>query len=214
VHGQAYFSRLPFFETIARPGGRVTGFIRDPASFAKRVELMQGFCPSIQRIGALVSAELGGDETFLEYLASENERLRHSRAVLVPFFMRDLELLSSLPGLIRTERLDALIVGVPPSWRGQFDKVTAAMRALGIPHIYPYVSAVEQGGALAAQPAPYDVAKTGAEYIARIAHGEKAGEIPVQIRRAYDIAVHTERIRDFKGCDPRRIAKIATRFYP
>ena len=214
VHGQTYLSRLPIFQSIARPGGRVTGFLRDPASFAKRVELLQGFCPSIRRIGTVVSAELRNDGQFLDFLATENDRLRANDAVLVPLYMHDLDLLPSLPAIIATSRLDALIVGVPVSVRERFSEVISAMRSLGIPHIYPFVSAVERGGALAAQPAPYDIAKTGAEYISRIAHGEKAGDIPVQIRRNYDIAVHTERIKDFKGCDPRRIAKIATRFFP
>jgi ABC-type uncharacterized transport system substrate-binding protein len=214
VHGQTYVSRLPAFKSIARPGGRVTGFLRDPASFAKRVEVLQGFCSSVRRVGAIISADLRNDEQFLEFLSAENDRLRVNGALLVPLYMQDLDLLPSLPAIIETSRLDALIVGIPVSVRERFGEVTSAMQSLRIPHIYPFVSAVEHGGALAAQPSPYDIAKTGAEYISRIAHGEKAGEIPVQIRRTYDIAVHTERIKDFKGCDPRRIARIATRFFP
>jgi hypothetical protein len=88
------------------------------------------------------------------------------------------------------------------------------LKQLGIPHLYNLVTMVERGGALAAQPARFNIARTGAEFISRIAHGEPAGDIPVQISRAYDIVLHTERIRDFRGCDPRRIAKIANRFLP
>src|SRR5438876_6222419 len=39
--GQATLRWMPFIETAARPGGRVTGFIREGISFAKDVELLQ-----------------------------------------------------------------------------------------------------------------------------------------------------------------------------
>src|SRR5207237_6793657 len=104
----------------------------------------------------------------------------------------------------RSHRIDALIISYTTDIRDRFDEVRSALQSLGIPHIYNLVNAVEQGGALGAQPGGFDIGKTGAEYISRIAHGEAPAEIPVQLSRSYDIAVHTERIQDFRGCDPRR----------
>jgi putative ABC transport system substrate-binding protein len=212
--GAGFVTKLPWVASVARPGGRVTGFIRDPPSLAKRVELLQSFCPSLKRIGNLIGIESKTDDVFIDFLNHENERLRGRDAVIVPLYMRGLDLLESLPEVIRAERLDALVVSVSIQVRDRIDEVSAAMHALGIPHIYSVTGLVEQGAALGAQPANFDIAKTAAEYISRIAHGEAAAEIPIQISRAYDIAMHTERIKDFKGCDPRRIAKIATRFFP
>ena len=214
VHGQGHVRRMPYFKSTARPGGRVTGFLRDPADLAKRVEMLQGFCTSIRRIGFTASADLRTDPDFIEFVAVANDQLRLRGAVIVPVFTTGIEIFPALPSIVREQQFDALFISLPPDVRQHFNQIVATLRELRIPHIYSLVSAVERGGAFAAQPAPYDIARTGAEYISRIAHGEPPGQIPVQIRRAYDIAVHTERISDFRGCDPRRIAKIATRFYP
>jgi hypothetical protein len=165
-------------------------------------------------VGAVVSADLSSDPEFVDYVAHENQLLRNRGATIVPLYSTGLDWLASLPDLIRDHRLDALNVGGSVEVRRRFDAVSRALQTLGVPHIYSNVWMVEHGGAFAAQPAAFDIARTGAEYISRIAHGVSPGDIPVQINRAYDIAVHTERIKEFKGCDPRRIAKIATSFFP
>jgi ABC-type uncharacterized transport system substrate-binding protein len=214
ITGQAFLWKLQFFQTLSRPGGRVTGFIRDPSSFAKSVDLLQTFCPAVRRVGVVVNADLSADGEFVDYIAHENESLRSRGSVIIPLYSNGLDWLASLPKLIRDNRLDALNIGGSSEVRRRFGELASVLQTVGIPHIYSSVSMVELGGGFAAQPARFDVARTGAEYISRIAHGTSPGEIPVQINRAYDIAVHTEHIRDFKGCDPRRIAKIANLFYP
>jgi len=213
--GQAFLWKMKdFVDSLSRPGGRVTGFIRDPSGFAKSVELLQTFCPAVRRVGAVVNADLSTDREFIDYIAHENQSLLGRGAVIIPLYTNGLDWLASLPKLIRDNRLDALNIGVSIEVRRRFGEVAGVLQALGIPHIYGYVAMVQRGGAFAAQPAAFDVARTGAEYISRIAHGVSPADIPVQINRAYDIAVNTQRIKDFKGCDPRRIAKIANSFFP
>jgi putative ABC transport system substrate-binding protein len=212
--GEGLFAHMSFFRTIAKPAGQVTGFIRIPSSLAKRVELLQSFCPRIVRVGAPVDAELSSDPVFLENLAQENHLLEARGAIVIPLYVSAQDIISALPAEIDRQKLDALDIGYSIAVRTRFNELKSLLRRLRIPHIYNQVTAVERGGALAAQAARFNIAKTGAEYISRIAHGEPAGDIPVQVSRAYEIVLDTERIKDFRDCDPRRIAKLATGFSP
>jgi putative ABC transport system substrate-binding protein len=212
--GEGFLSEMPFFASVAKPGGRVTGFLRSPSSLAKRVELLQGFCPRVRRVGYLADEAQQHDEVFLEDLRAENERLAPNGAVVIPLYSKGSDIVAELPRIVRERGLDALDIGVSPAVLNGIAGLEAALEALRLPHVYSRLTVMSQGGALAAQPVPYDVARMGAEYIARIAQGESPSEIPVQISRAYDIGVNVGRIKSFAGCDPRRVARIATRFYP
>jgi ABC-type uncharacterized transport system substrate-binding protein len=106
--GQAFLSEMTYFASTARPGGRVTGFIRDVASFAKSAELLQSFCPSIRRVGALIGSDLSGDPDFVRYLAHENELLRGSGATIIPIYsVLDAK---ALQRIVRENSLDALSI--------------------------------------------------------------------------------------------------------
>ena len=210
--GEAIIENLPYVKTVAQPGGRVTGFFRQVNQLSKRVELLQGFCPRVRKVGMVITSDCL-EFSFLEFLDRESRLLRKSGIAVMPLYL-GVDQFSSLPALIRDNNLDALAITYDLNVRDRFSEVRAIVEPLGIPHVYNQAQAVQNGGAFAAQPAAFDFVKTGAEYIVRIAHGEKAGDIPIQISRAYDIVINTERIQDFKGCDARRIARIATRFYP
>jgi putative ABC transport system substrate-binding protein len=211
--GEVIIENLPDVNTVAQPGGRVTGFFRQVNRLSKRIELLQGFCPSVRNVAFVVNAALVSNTVFLEYMDRESRLLRKSGIAVMPLYL-GVDQFSLLPALIRDNHLDALDIAYTPEVRDHLAEIKALLGSLGIPHVYTHAQAVQNGGAFAAQPAAFDFVKTGAEYIVRIAHGEKAGDIPIQISRAYDIVINTERIQNFKGCDARRIARIATRFYP
>jgi ABC-type uncharacterized transport system substrate-binding protein len=192
----------------------VTGFLRNPSSLAKRIELLQSFCRDVRRVGYLAETSLSSDSVFLNDLEAENDRLKPNGAVAIPIYSNGIDILPEFPRIVRDLHLDAIDIGVSPAVANGIEALEAALAALGLPHIYSRLTVMSDGGALAAQPVPYDVARMGAEYIARIADGESPADIPVQISRAYDIGVNIGRIKAFHGCDPRRIARIATRFYP
>ncbi len=211
--GEVIIGNLPDVKTVAQPGGRVTGFFRQVNQLSKRVELLHGFCPSVRKVGFVANPAFVSSTVFLEYMDRESRLLRKSGIAVMPLYL-GVDQFSALPALIGANHLDALDIPYTLDVRDHLSEIKAIVASLGIPHVYNLAQAVQNGGAFAVQPAAFDFVKTGAEYIVRIAHGEKAGDIPIQISRAYDIVINTERIQDFKGCDARRIARIATRFYP
>ena len=191
----------------------MTGFLKQVNQISKRAELLRSFCPSVQRVGVVAGVDSASDVVFLDNLAKENNKMRRRGMVAVPLYLR-IDEFPKLPALILENNLDALAIVFNLDVKTNFLQVRAVVEALHIPHIHSDVRAVQDGGAFAAQPVGFDFVKSGAEYIARIARGEKPGDIPIQISRAYDIVVNTDLIQKFKGCDPRRIARIATKFYP
>ena len=213
LSGEAVLENLPYIHSVARPGGRVTGFLRQTGQLSKRVELLQSFCPAVRTVGVINVPSAEGRIDFVEYIAHEDALLRVSGSRVVSLFIGSgrLEL---LPELVRKHRIDALDIVYNLDVRDHLPQVLSALASLGLPYVFNRVQPVEQGAALGTQPAAFDFARTGAEYIVRIANGEKPGEIPIQISRAYDIAVNSARIQGFRGCDPRRIARITTRFLP
>jgi|KBSMisStandDraft_5_1062788.scaffolds.fasta_scaffold507749_1 putative ABC transport system substrate-binding protein len=177
-----------FVESMARPGGNVTGFVQFEYSLsAKWIELLKQIAPSITRVAVLrdaaitsgigqfaviqsVAPSLGVDVTAINvHDAAEIERA-------VTAFAR-----SSNGGLILTASALAAV---------HRELITSLAAKHKLPAIYYRRYFVTSGGLASYGPDVPDHFRRAAGYVDRILKGEKPADLPVQAPTKYETVIN------------------------
>jgi ABC-type uncharacterized transport system substrate-binding protein len=174
-------------ESLARPGGNVTGLSNQSAGLAgKRLELLREVVPSLRRIAVLVNVgypgavlEVSELHPAARTLGLETIMLEIQRAEeIVPAF-------ETLKG-----RANAVyVVGDPlvNSTRAQIHTLTVSGR---MPAIYNTRDFVEAGGMMSYGPNIPDLFRRAAEMVDKILHGAKPANIPVEQPTKFEFVVN------------------------
>jgi putative tryptophan/tyrosine transport system substrate-binding protein len=177
-----------FIESMARPGGNVTGFTQFEYSLAgKWLELLKEIAPRVTRVAVMRDPTRGpgiGQFAVIQAMAP-------SHAVeLTPINAND-------PAETRTARIAAfasspnggLIVTVGGTAVHRDVAITAAAKNR-LPAIYPYRYFVADGGLISYGPDTIDQYRRAAGYIDRILKGEKPADLPVQAPTKYQLVIN------------------------
>ena len=174
-------------ESLARPGGNVTGVSDQQADLAsKRVELLREAIPGLHRLAILANVgyhdsvfELADVETTARRLGLEAVRLEIRRAEdIAPAFQ-------ALKG-----QADALYVvsdGLVSANRARI--VTFALTAR-LPTFWGAREYVQPGGLLSYGPSFPDLFRRAAEITDKILHGSKPTDIPVEQPTKFDFVIN------------------------
>jgi len=163
--------------SLSRPGGNVTGISLLASDYsAKWLGLLKELLPNLHRVAALWSPDNPS-------VAREIEQLRvASRTLgidLTVFPAGRLEIEDSFNS-ISNGRFDALVVTTDPfieSYTGRIIALTADRR---LPAIYPFSTAVEQGGLMSYSADLFAMWRRAASYVDRILKGEHPGDLPIE----------------------------------
>ena len=125
--------RIGLVESLARPGGNVTGFAQPFIELiGKRIEIAREAIPDIRRIGVLGAS--GNNPTAVEV---QNEFARLSAAVGLEFQLRP----STPPGFeaslawVKSADVDALYIASTPFLGANIDRLVAVATQRGLPLI-------------------------------------------------------------------------------
>jgi len=174
-------------ESLARPGGNVTGVSDQQADLAsKRVELLREAIPGLYRLAILANVgyhdsvfELADVETTARRLGLEAVRLEIRRAEnIAPAFQ-------ALKG-----QADALYVvsdGLVSANRARI--VTFALTAR-LPTFWGAREYIQPGGLLSYGPSFPDLFRRAAEITDKILHGAKPADIPVEQPTKFDFVIN------------------------
>jgi putative ABC transport system substrate-binding protein len=177
-----------FVESLARPGGNITGFTNFEYGLSgKWLELLKEIAPRVTRVAVL------RDPTS----ASGTGQLGAIQSVAPSFGveLRPVDI-HNVEGI---ERAVAAIAGLPNSGMivtgtGLALSHQAAIVRLAIQHGLPTVSAfrthVEQGVLLSYAPDAVDPYRHAAGYVDRIFKGEKPADLPVQAPTKYELVIN------------------------
>ena len=176
-----------FVDSLARPGGNVTGFMNYEYSFgAKRLELLKQIAPNVIRTAVLrdpdnpaANAEFAAIQASAQSLKIEVSPLNSHRDAggieqAVTTFAR-----SPNGGLI-----------VTPGASATGDQVITLAARYKLPTVYPFRYFVTRGGLICIGPDVVDQCRSAAGYIDRILKGEKPGDLPVQAPTKYELAIN------------------------
>jgi putative ABC transport system substrate-binding protein len=174
-------------ESMAHPGGNVTGFTQFEYSLAgKWLELLTEIAPHVSRVAVLRDATRGpgiGQFAVIQAMA------RPHRVELSPINAGDpAEMERGIAAFARTPK-DGLVVTVGGT-AVRRDVIVAAAAKYRLPAIYPYRYFVSDGGLISYGPDTIEPYVRAASYVDRILKGEKPANLPAQAPTKYQLAIN------------------------
>jgi putative tryptophan/tyrosine transport system substrate-binding protein len=174
-------------ESMAQPGGNVTGFMQFEYSLAgKWLELLKELAPNSSRVAVLRDATSGpgiGQFAVIQAMAPPHRVELSSINAGDPAEMeRRIAATARIPnaGLVVTAGGTAV----------RRDLIIAAVAKHGLPAIYPYRYFASDGGLISYGPDTIEPYLRAASYVDRILKGEKPANLPVQAPTKYHLAIN------------------------
>ena len=177
-----------FVESLARPGGNITGFVSFEYTMAgKWLETLKLIAPHVVRIAAIRD------------LASPSEMgmLGAIQAVIPAFAMpfiavggRDAADFERGIEQFAREPNGGLIILPSPNTLVHRRAIMAMAARHGLPAIYPYGFFAREGGLLSYGIVPADNFRLAAAYVDRILKGANPGELPVQVPTKFELVLN------------------------
>jgi len=181
-------------DSLARPGGNITGICTDsgPEVIGKRLELLREAVPRMFKGGFLASRRVWEGPFGIAALQPAAERIGIS--IIGPPLegaLREAEY-RRVFDVLRQSRPDAVIVG------DQAENLTnarliAELAAMSrLPTIYTYREQVDAGGLMAYAPDLLDIYRRAAGYVDQILKGAKPGEVPIYLADRFELVVNVK----------------------
>jgi len=174
-------------ESMAQPGGNVTGFMQFEYSLAgKWLELLKELAPNLSRVAVLrdaMSAPGIGQFAVIQAMAPPH------RVELSPINASDpAEMERGIAAIARTPNAGLIVTVGRTAVRR--DLIVAAAAKHGLPAIYPYRYYASDGGLISYGPVTIEPYLRAAGYVDRIFKGEKPANLPVQAPTKYHLAIN------------------------
>jgi putative ABC transport system substrate-binding protein len=184
-----------FVESMARPGGNVTGFTQFEYSLAgKWLELLKEIAPHITRVGVIRDPTRGpgiGQFAVIQAMAPQHA------VELTPINAND-------PAETQSRRIAAFaaspnsgLIVTAGGTAVNRDEVIAATAKNHLPAIYPYRYFVTVGGLISYGPDSIDPYRRAAGYVDRILKGEKPTDLPVQAPTKFKLVINLKTAKAF-----------------
>jgi putative ABC transport system substrate-binding protein len=172
-----------FVETLAHPGGNITGFsLFEYTLSGKWLELLKEIAPGVTRTAVLRDAAVGsgvGQYAIIQAVAPS------LRVELRSIDVRD-------PGEI--ERAIVTFAQTPnggaPAAQAHRDLIITLAAQHQLPAVYPLPYIARSGGLIAYGPDSVSPYRRAAQYVDRILKGEKPADLPVQAPTKYDLIIN------------------------
>ena len=180
-------------ESLARPGGNVTGFTNlELSSFGKMLEILKQVAPSTARVAVIYNPDNPNTALYVHLVESFAKPL-----ALQPVF-------SPVHGITDIDRAIEALVQQPGG--GAFfptdvtitrirDPITALLARRRVPAVYAERVIVKSGGLLSYDADRVDMFRRAASYVDRVLRGEKPGLLPFQQPTKYDLTINLKTAR-------------------
>jgi ABC-type uncharacterized transport system substrate-binding protein len=177
-----------FVDTLARPGGNVTGFMLFEYGFtAKWLELLKQIDPDLKRAAVIrlpdnpaAMAQFGAIQATAQSLGVEINAVNARNS-------DDIE--RAIASLAKS-RNSGLIVTPSAGVSGQRDVIIRLAAKYRIPAIYGNRNNINSGGLIFYGPNRLDQFRRAAGYVNRVLKGEKPADLPVQAPTKYDLVIN------------------------
>jgi putative ABC transport system substrate-binding protein len=177
-----------FVDTLARPGGNVTGFMTVEYSMgAKWLELLKQIAPGVTRVAVLRDPTV---PTGIGQFGIIQAAAPSLKAEVSAINMRDAtELERAVAAFARTPNGGLIVTsgGISNSFRSLIPALAAQHR---LPAVYPYRFFATGGGLISYGPDLVDQFRRAAGYVDRILRGEKPADLPVQAPNKFQLVIN------------------------
>jgi putative ABC transport system substrate-binding protein len=175
-------------DSLARPGGNVTGFISWEFNFSgKWLELLKQVAPDVTRVAVLQDPTQGAGSSQFAAIQAVAPSLR---VEVTPVNLRDApEIERAVADFARTSNGGLIVTGNPLSNVHSKLIVTLAARHK-LPAVYYERYFVAAGGLISYGSDYIDQYRRAAGYVDRILKGEKPADLPVQAPTKYELVIN------------------------
>jgi putative ABC transport system substrate-binding protein len=185
-----------FIESLARPGGNITGFIQTEAAMGgKLLELLKEAAPQVQRAALIFNPDTaaGGGN----YFRPSFEAAARALAVqpIVSPVHNDADIEAAIAALAR-EPGGGLVVMSDPFTRVHRGPIIALAARYKVPAVHPTRIFALEGGLMAFGPSNVDLFRRAPSYVDRILRGAHPADLPAQVPTKFELVVN---LRTAKG---------------
>jgi ABC-type uncharacterized transport system substrate-binding protein len=181
---------LGLIESVAHPGGNVTGIEGKDEVYGKLVELLKSMVPSLTRVAYLRNPSTPGTARPMGFAQAAASQLGLE---FIELQARTSEEVAAAFAAAINARADGLIVAAD----GAFDNVNldspmfVLPLAYRLPTIYSQVDGwVPNGGLMAYSPDVVATHRRAATYVDKILKGAQPGDLPVEQAASFDFAIN------------------------
>ena len=183
-----------FVDSLARPGGNITGFTDyDPPMAGKWLGMLTQIIPPVARMAVLFNPATAPFAGLMVHVIEESAPSLGVAVRAAPC-RNDAEIEAMMAGLAHEERGGLLIL--PENFnivhRDTIITLTARHR---LPAVYPYRFFTAIGGLMSYGIDPYDLFRRAASYVDRILKGAKPADFPVQNPNKFELVVNLKTAR-------------------
>jgi ABC-type uncharacterized transport system substrate-binding protein len=177
-----------FVESLARPGGNVTGFMTIEFSMGgKWLELLKEIAPGVTRVAVLRDATMGHSTSQFAAIQAVAPSLR---VEVNPVNMREAGAIEhSVETFARAPNGGLIVTAIAAAVRHRDLIITLAARHK-LPAVYYERYFVAAGGLVSYGPDRIDMYQRAAGYVDRILKGEKPADLPVQAPVKYELVIN------------------------
>jgi len=182
-----------YVESLARPGGNMTGFtLFEYSTSGKWLELFKEIAPGVKRVGVMREA---GTATGTGFFAAIQAAAQAPGVELSPIGVGDAgEIEGGIATFARSPNGGLIVTGSAQTAVHSNLIVTLAAR-YKLPAVYFARFVVAAGGLISYGPDFLDVHRRPAAYVDRILKGEKPADLPVQAPTKYETVINLKTAR-------------------
>ena len=177
-----------FVESLARPGGHVTGFLQFEYGLStKWLELVKEISPGVARVAVLRDADISAG---LGQFGAIQAAAPSLGLEVVAVNMRDAADIERVVTAFARQPKGALVVTGSALAAVHRDLIVALAARHKLPAVYFLRTFVERGGLISYGPSLLDQFRRAADYIDRILKGTKPADLPVQAPTKYELVIN------------------------
>jgi putative ABC transport system substrate-binding protein len=178
-----------FVESLAHPGGNITGFTDyDPPMAGKWLGMLTQITPPVARVAVLFNPSTAPFAGLMLRVIEESARSLAVEVRAAPCH-EDAEVEALIAGLAREERGGLLVLPENFNIVHRDGIITLAAR-FRLPAVYPYRFFTAIGGLMSYGIDPDDLFLRAASYVDRILKGAKPADLPVQNPNKFELVIN------------------------
>jgi len=194
--------RSGLVDSLARPGGNITGLSVSSELGAKQFELLREIIPALSRVVMLVRHNPEAAARRAQMKAGVQAQL----GVTLDFVeVREPTEIARAFATVSASRPDAMIVFPAPLFLSHRDQIVDLARTARLPVIYPDRHFVDGGGLISFGPSLVEMFRRAAYFVDRILKGAKPADLPVEQSTKFDLAINLKTAKALNLTIPRTV---------
>ena len=201
--------KLGLAESIAHPGGNVTGVIYgDTTISAKGTQLLKEALPGVKRVAYLYPTNDRGIALFVDDVVTAATSFG---VTMLRFPIARVSDIGLALASVKKQRVDALRVVLSAATQAGMDEILAFSAANRLPSVWPLPDAVERGGFMSYSPSFAEFGSLGASLVDKILRGANPAEMAFQYPTRYELVINLKTAKQLGITVPHSIITRADR---